>query len=29
MTAYRTSPDHENEGWPPGVPYIVGNCLAR
>lgn len=24
-TEYRTSPDHENEGWPPGVPYIVGN----
>lgn len=22
---YRTSPDHENTGWPPGVPYIVGN----
>ncbi len=22
---FRTSPDHENKGWPPGVPYIVGN----
>lgn len=22
---FRTSPDHEQEGWPPGVPYIVGN----
>jgi POT family proton-dependent oligopeptide transporter len=22
---YRTSPDHETTGWPPGVPYIVGN----
>ena len=21
----RTSPDHETTGWPPGVPYIVGN----
>jgi POT family proton-dependent oligopeptide transporter len=21
----RTSPDHENTGWPPGIPYIVGN----
>ncbi len=21
----RTSPDHDNPGWPPGVPYIVGN----
>jgi POT family proton-dependent oligopeptide transporter len=27
MTGYvpRTSPDQENTGWPPGVPYIVGN----
>jgi POT family proton-dependent oligopeptide transporter len=24
-TEYRTSPDHENKGWPAGVPYIVGN----
>ena len=23
--APRTSPDHENSGWPPGVPYIIGN----
>ncbi len=22
---HRTSPDHENTGWPPGVPYIIGN----
>jgi POT family proton-dependent oligopeptide transporter len=22
---YRTAPDHTNSGWPPGVPYIVGN----
>ena len=22
---YRTVPDHDNAGWPPGVPYIVGN----
>src|SRR5215211_6146775 len=22
---YRTSPDQDNPGWPPGVPYIVGN----
>ena len=22
---YRTSPDHENTGWPPGVAYIIGN----
>lgn len=22
---YRTSPDQESTGWPPGVPYIVGN----
>jgi proton-dependent oligopeptide transporter, POT family len=22
---YRTTPDHDNTGWPPGVPYIVGN----
>ena len=22
---YRTVPDHVNTGWPPGVPYIVGN----
>lgn len=22
---YRTTPDHETTGWPPGVPYIVGN----
>jgi proton-dependent oligopeptide transporter, POT family len=23
--APRTSPDHETSGWPPGVPYIIGN----
>jgi POT family proton-dependent oligopeptide transporter len=22
---HRTAPDHTNTGWPPGVPYIVGN----
>ncbi|MFO0878396.1 MAG: hypothetical protein U0840_13745 [Gemmataceae bacterium] len=22
---YQTVPDHTNKGWPPGVPYIVGN----
>src|SRR3954467_295578 len=22
---YRTAPDHTNTGWPPGIPYIVGN----
>ena len=22
---YRTSPDQANTGWPPGVPFIVGN----
>ncbi|MCP4504670.1 MAG: POT family MFS transporter [Deltaproteobacteria bacterium] len=22
---FRTSPDHENTGWPPGVAYIIGN----
>ncbi len=22
---FRTSPDQETTGWPPGVPYIVGN----
>lgn len=21
----RHSPDHKNTGWPPGVPYIIGN----
>jgi dipeptide/tripeptide permease len=25
MSNYRTAPDHDNTGWPPGVPYIVGN----
>ncbi len=26
MTAtFKTSPDHETTGWPPGVPYIIGN----
>src|SRR5262245_12299980 len=22
---YRTAPDNETKGWPPGIPYIVGN----
>ena len=26
---YRTTPDHENTGWPPGVPYIVGNEVCE
>jgi POT family proton-dependent oligopeptide transporter len=21
----RTTPNHENKGWPPGVPFIIGN----
>jgi proton-dependent oligopeptide transporter, POT family len=25
MAAYRTAPDHEQTGWPKGVPYIIGN----
>jgi len=25
----RTSPDQENTGWPPGIPYIVGNELCE
>lgn len=25
VTGYRTSPDQETTGWPPGVPYIIGN----
>jgi POT family proton-dependent oligopeptide transporter len=25
MKKYRTSPDQETTGWPPGVPYIIGN----
>ncbi|MCC6901577.1 MAG: MFS transporter [Polyangiaceae bacterium] len=25
MTEWRTHPDHENKGWPPAVPYIIGN----
>ncbi len=26
---WRTSPDHENTGWPKGVPFIVGNEAAE
>lgn len=26
---WRTSPDHENTGWPKGVPYIVGNEMCE
>lgn len=22
---YRTQPDHDNPGWPPGIPFIIGN----
>ena len=25
MASYRTAPDHEQTGWPKGVPYIIGN----
>jgi POT family proton-dependent oligopeptide transporter len=25
MAQYRTAPDHEDTGWPKGVPYIIGN----
>ncbi len=25
MSAYRSAPDHEQTGWPEGVPYIIGN----
>lgn len=25
MVSYRTAPDHEDTGWPKGIPYIVGN----
>jgi POT family proton-dependent oligopeptide transporter len=24
-TPWRTIPDHENPGWPPGIPFIIGN----
>ena len=23
--APRSAPDHEATGWPPGIPYIIGN----
>lgn len=26
---WRTSPDHENTGWPKGVPFIVGNEVCE
>ncbi len=22
---WRTEPDHKNPGWPPGIPFIIGN----
>ena len=25
MYEIKTSPDHNNTGWPPGVKYIIGN----
>ncbi|MBK7584198.1 MAG: MFS transporter [Myxococcales bacterium] len=25
MSNWRTHPDQETKGWPPGVPYIIGN----
>lgn len=28
-TEWKTSPDHENKGWPKGVPYIVGNEMCE
>jgi proton-dependent oligopeptide transporter, POT family len=28
-STWRTSPDHENKGWPPGVKYIVGNEMCE
>jgi len=27
--SWRTSPDHEDKGWPTGVPYIVGNEMCE
>ena len=24
-TQWKTTPDHDNPGWPPGVPFIIGN----
>ncbi len=29
QTKWQTSPDHDNKGWPPGVPYIVGNEMCE
>lgn len=29
VDGYRTAPDHENTGWPPGVPYIVANEVCE
>ena len=29
QSTWRTSPDHENKGWPPGVPFIVGNEVCE
>ena len=26
---HRIEPDHESTGWPPGVPYIIGNEAAE
>src|SRR5262245_52402665 len=26
---YRTAPDQEATGWPPGIPYIVGNEVCE
>ncbi len=28
-TEWKTSPDHDNTGWPKGVPYIVGNEMCE
>ena len=27
--AWRTTPENDNPGWPPGIPYIVGNEAAE
>jgi POT family proton-dependent oligopeptide transporter len=28
-SGYRTSPDQETTGWPPGIPYIIGNEVCE
>ncbi len=29
MSSPRTQPDHDNKGWPSGIPFIVGNEAAE